>query len=109
MLTSQNEIQRKHESCCRPLHLTGLVTESMRGREESVLAPWDFGNKYSGRDFVSYSELMDDLGVPKTTYECSKTRLKNGKVVFFTDPRLGWGANGFGYYLMTFIEPTEDR
>ena len=98
----------------RAKHMTGMVTETSR-KETSTCTFGDIsrsldellGNFY-GRDFVPYREVMEDMGIPESTYEYSTVTLKNGKRVYLSDPRLGFGPNGFGYYLMTFIEPTEN-
>ena len=98
----------------RPVsHMTGMVTETARkegpacvSRDISRSLEELLGNFY-GRDFVPYREVMEDMGIPESTYEYSTVTLKNGKKVYLSDRRLGFGPEGFGYYLMTFIEPTD--
>lgn len=90
------------------LCMTGVVTESVEDLYEmspislmelpSVLPP-----VYKGPGIISFGELMESLGVPKAAYGRASMRLSNGHKVPMTDPQLGWGPNGFGYYLTTFI------
>lgn len=93
--------------------MTGLVTE-MGGTAGAVSSKGgrifldELESRLADKEFVSYSDVMEELGVPKSAYEYSRTRLRNGKTVFYTDPQLGWGRNGFGYYIVTFIEATDD-
>ena len=93
------------------MHMIGVVTETgysaqRRGMdaEESKSFLEDVGVELAKREFVSYAEVMDILGVPADTYEYSQVKLKNGRKVFCSDPQLGWGRNGFGYYIVTFVE-----
>lgn len=92
----------------RSSHMTGMVTELPRkreGRSGHVLPEGFEGtlSAYSDRAFVPYRDVMTDLGVPLSVYECSMAKLKNGKRVCLSDPNLGWGPNGFGYYMLTYI------
>ena len=81
----------------KPAHMTGVVTEHARSKMPNSERPCPIG------DFVSFKYMMDDLGVPYELYKDSKVKLRNGTIVRAEDPQLGWGRDGFGYYLVTFI------
>lgn len=101
------------------LTLVGIVTEPFHdhdckrdenGKGEVMVShiDWDridvlYPKLFHGNEFVSYSEVMDALGVPKEFYEDCRGRLSNGKRICLEDRQLGWGPNGFGYYIMTYI------
>lgn len=83
----------------QPAHMTGVVTE----RRDIKLRLPNLEEMCSVCDFISFKDLMGELGVPYELYRDSKLKLRNGTIVRAEDPQLGWGRDGFGYYLMTFI------
>jgi hypothetical protein len=88
--------------------MTGVVTELLSKQETRPrhVVPEGFEGTLSlcsDRAFVPYRDVMTDLGVPSSVYECSIAKLRNGKRVYLSDPNLGWGPKGFGYYVLTYI------
>ena len=84
--------------------MTGLVTESVEDLYEmSPISLTDLSFDFKGPAFVSFGEVMDGLGIPEIAYRHASMRLQNGRKVPMSDPQLGWGLRGFGYYMTTFI------